>query len=193
MSEQQTPALEKAFLDMPAMIAIVRRLFDEIEEPRSRKRPTHSLTDCLASCMAMFHFRDGSMLQFEKASKIDSRQRNLRLMYQLNGDAPSDTSGVGDWTRWIRTEFGSRFRCPASGQGARHAEAVQVPRRSCCGLRDRTIENIALKGARAHCTSENRTSLLPRASCRSATADCATCSLPSTCRDTRRSDPDCGS
>ena len=59
---------------MPAMLAIVRRLLDEIEEPRSRKRATHSLTDCLVSCLAMFHFRDRSMLQFEQASKMDSRK-----------------------------------------------------------------------------------------------------------------------
>ena len=39
MSKRQTPALEEAFLDMPAMIAIVRQLLDEIEEQRSRKRP----------------------------------------------------------------------------------------------------------------------------------------------------------
>ena len=89
MSKQQTPALQEAFLDMPAMIAIVRQLFDKIEEPRSLKRPTHSLTDCLASCMAIFHFCDRSMLQFERASKMDSRQRNLRRMYELNGDAPA--------------------------------------------------------------------------------------------------------
>ena len=92
MSEQQTPALEKAFLDMPAMITIVRRLFDKIEEPRSRKRPTHSLTDCLVSGLAMFHFRDGSMLQFEEACKKDSRRRNLRRLFGLKGDPPSDTT-----------------------------------------------------------------------------------------------------
>ena len=77
---------------MPAMIATVRRLFDEIEEHTSRKRRTHTLTDCMAACLAMFHFRDRSMLQFELACKMDSRKRNLRLMYQLNGDAPSDTT-----------------------------------------------------------------------------------------------------
>ena len=68
MSKQQTPASEDAFLELPAMFAIVRQLFDEIGETRSRKRPTYSLTDCLVSCLAMFHFRDGSMIQFERAS-----------------------------------------------------------------------------------------------------------------------------
>ena len=59
MSEQPRPASEDAFLELPAMIAIVRQLFDEIGELRSRKRPTYLLTDCLISCLAMFHFRDG--------------------------------------------------------------------------------------------------------------------------------------
>ena len=45
MSKQPTPALEEAFLDMPAMIMIVRQLFDEIEEPRSQLLGWHDLDD----------------------------------------------------------------------------------------------------------------------------------------------------
>lgn len=74
------------------MIDVLREVFDRVEEPVGRKRPTHSLTDCLVSALSMFQFRDGSMLAFDQASRLDARRENLRNLYGLRGAAPSDTT-----------------------------------------------------------------------------------------------------
>lgn len=67
-------------LDMPAMIAIARQSFKRTEEPRSRKHPTHSLDDCGAVCLSMFHFRDESLRVRTRLGSWKSVWEALRIL-----------------------------------------------------------------------------------------------------------------
>ena len=91
MSTHLTPVHPEKFLDMKPMIGKLRRQFDAIDDPFTRKRPTHLLTDCLTSGLAMYQFRDGSMLKFDEASRLDAREQHADV-YQLLGDVPSDST-----------------------------------------------------------------------------------------------------
>jgi hypothetical protein len=79
-------------LSMPGMLATMRRCFEKIADPRSRRNSIkHTLTDTLMSALAMFSLKYPSLLQFDSRARGDDTVRhNLRTLYEVI-DAPCDT------------------------------------------------------------------------------------------------------
>ena len=77
---------------MPGMLATMRRCFEKIADPRSRRNSIkHTLTDTLMSALAMFSLKYPSLLQFDSRARGDDTVRhNLRTLYEVI-DAPCDT------------------------------------------------------------------------------------------------------
>lgn len=79
-------------LSMPGLLETVRGCFAEIEDPRSRDNSVqYTLTDTLSSALAMFSLKYPSLLQFDRAARLDEVVRhNLRTLYGVN-EVPCDT------------------------------------------------------------------------------------------------------
>jgi len=78
----------KKILSMPGLLGVIRKVFVKI--PRSVKRQTISMTDCLMSALAMFGMKSPSLLAFDGPSLDDTTEHNLRTLYEVS-NPPSDT------------------------------------------------------------------------------------------------------
>lgn len=73
---------------MKGLLGKVREIFAKI--PRTMKRETISLADCLMSALAMFGTKAPSLLAFDGPKLEETVKHNLKTLYAVN-KAPSDT------------------------------------------------------------------------------------------------------
>jgi hypothetical protein len=77
-------------LSAPGLLRVVRKSFDEIEDPMSGRR--FSLSECLMSGLAVFGLKYPSLLQFDRDARTDETVRaNLSSLYAIER-APCDTA-----------------------------------------------------------------------------------------------------
>lgn len=79
---------EKKTLSRPALIGIVREVFDKV--PREVQRQKITMSDCLMSAFAMFSMKSPSLLAFDGPKMDDTVQYNLETLYGIT-NPPSDT------------------------------------------------------------------------------------------------------
>jgi hypothetical protein len=79
---------EKSILSATGLLSVVREVFAKI--PRTVKRQTISLSDCLMSALAMFGIKAPSLLAFDGPNLEETVQHNLKTLYQVSRP-PSDT------------------------------------------------------------------------------------------------------
>jgi hypothetical protein len=82
------PKMRK-YLSAPGLLAGIRRTFEKISDPRSRKSP-YSLVDILMSGLAMFSLKYPSLLKFDEHRHEKVIRHNLQMLYGVN-QAPCDT------------------------------------------------------------------------------------------------------
>ena len=83
------PRLRKT-LSAPGLLRVVRKSFDEVEDPVCARR--FRLSDCLMSGLAVFGLKYPSLLQFDRDARTDETVRaNLRSLYGVER-APCDTA-----------------------------------------------------------------------------------------------------
>ena len=79
---------EKKTLSMTGLLGVVREVFTKI--PRTVKRQTISLADCLMSALAMFGMKSPSLLAFDGPKLEETVLHNLQTLYEVS-NPPSDT------------------------------------------------------------------------------------------------------
>jgi hypothetical protein len=90
MTGHQKRKAERNQLSANALIRIVRKGFEAIAEHRPAGIKI-SLTDVLMSALAMFSFKDPSLLSFDRRSRQPNHAHNLKAIYHIE-KIPSDTA-----------------------------------------------------------------------------------------------------
>jgi len=72
-------------LSFSSLVACARERFVQLSDPRKRVTDdSYPLVDAVTSALAMFHFQDPSLLQFQKALEDSERVSNLSTMFQVS-------------------------------------------------------------------------------------------------------------
>lgn len=74
-----------SMLSFSSLVACARQRFGQLSDPRNRvTHDSYPLVDAVTSALAMFHFQDPSLLQFQKALEDSERVSNLSTMFQVS-------------------------------------------------------------------------------------------------------------
>ncbi len=72
-------------LSFPSLVECARQRFAQVADPRKRvSDDLFPLVDVITSGLAMFHFQDPSLLQFQKALEDSQRMSNLTTMFHVS-------------------------------------------------------------------------------------------------------------
>jgi len=77
-------------LSIPGLLNQVKSYFKKISVPKTKRKGSIPLSDCLMSGLAIFSLKYPSLLQFDKNKREPTIKHNLKSLYGI-GTIPSDT------------------------------------------------------------------------------------------------------